>query len=80
MREQKITTADKQCWMAKLLGFHWDIDYKSRKHNSAAYALSEVQEEADLQFIISASTKLQGRDIYEEIWKNPELMNYSKKI
>lgn len=48
MWEHNITTADKQWWMAKLLGFHWDIDYKPRKNNSAADALSEVQEEADL--------------------------------
>lgn len=71
--EQRITTSDQQCWMAKLMGFHFDIVYKPGRENRAADALSRIHEEAELKTIISTPVWLQGRDVYDEVHKDPAL-------
>ena len=40
--EQKISTPFQQFWLSKLMGFDYDIQYKSGKENQAADALSRV--------------------------------------
>jgi len=43
--EQRITTQSQQNWLAKLMGYDFDIVYKAGKNNKAAYALSRVMED-----------------------------------
>lgn len=40
--EQRITTPSQQKWLSKLLGYDYEIWYKSGKENRAADALSRV--------------------------------------
>lgn len=42
MLEQWILTQEQQKWMSKLVGYDYEIIYKSGKTNSAADALSRV--------------------------------------
>lgn len=53
--EQRITTHNQQNWLAKLLGYDFDIVYKARKTNKAVDALSRNgeggEEERELRLI-----------------------------
>ena len=40
--EQRIGTPEKQCWVAKLLGYDYEILYRLGRENSVADALSRV--------------------------------------
>ena len=40
--EQRITTPFQQLWLSKLMGYTYDIHYKTGKDNIAADALSRV--------------------------------------
>ncbi|KAI5418586.1 hypothetical protein KIW84_042997, partial [Lathyrus oleraceus] len=42
--QQRITTADQQNWIAKLLGYHFEVVYKPGSENKAADALSRMHE------------------------------------
>jgi len=44
--KQRITTQNQQNWLAKLMGYDFDIVYKARKNNIVADALSRVVEES----------------------------------
>ena len=41
--EQRIATPEQQEWVAKLLGYDYEIKYKPSRENSVAYALSRKQ-------------------------------------
>ena len=43
--EQQITTMDQQRWMVKLMGFHYEIEYRPSRENKAADAISWLQGE-----------------------------------
>ena len=43
--EQRITTMDQQRWMVKLMGFHYEIEYRPSRENKAADAISWLQGE-----------------------------------
>ncbi|XP_056698019.1 uncharacterized protein [Spinacia oleracea] len=42
--QQKISTPFQQFWLSKLMGFYYEIQYKSGKENVAADALSSLQQ------------------------------------
>lgn len=49
--EQRITTQNQQNWLAKLLGYEFDIVYKVGAANKVADALSRKGEEMELKAI-----------------------------
>ncbi|KAK7286582.1 hypothetical protein RJT34_21675 [Clitoria ternatea] len=49
--EQRITTQNQQNWLAKLLGYEFEIVYKVRASNKVADALSRIEEDKELQGI-----------------------------
>lgn len=44
LMEQRLTTPAQSCWLTKLLGFDYKIEYKSESLNRGAYALSRKPE------------------------------------
>ncbi|CAJ2661631.1 unnamed protein product [Trifolium pratense] len=61
--EQRLNTAFQQAWVAKLMGFDFEIHYKEGAHNVAADALSRKEGAELLPMILnSAST-----DLYDSI-------------
>lgn len=72
MLEQRITTQNQQNWLAKLLGYEFDVVYKLGAANKVANALSRREEERELQVI----TRLYWqniKEIDEEVQKDPTL-------
>lgn len=47
MLEQRITTQNQQNWLAKLLGYDFEIIYKTGSSNKVADALSRKMEETE---------------------------------
>jgi len=75
--EQRITTQNQQNWLAKLLGYEFDIIYKPGVTNRAVDALSQVFEEkegntVELSFISRPYWQNQN-EIEEEIRNDSEL-------
>ncbi|KAL4576939.1 hypothetical protein LXL04_013040 [Taraxacum kok-saghyz] len=65
--QQRITSPDQQNWVAKLLGYTFDICYKPGRENRAADALSRRAEEGELQLGVSAPIWVQGAQLLEEV-------------
>lgn len=64
MLEQRITTPEQQKWIAKLVGFDYEIVYRPGKENNAADALSRRSSHAELATLaVSAPTS----DIWNQI-------------
>ena len=53
LHQQRITNPDQQNWVAKLLGYQFDICYKPGCENRATDALSRRAEEGKLHLVAS---------------------------
>lgn len=51
--QQRISSPDQQCWLAKLLGYQFEVRYKPGTENRAADALSRCYDEGEFNTIIS---------------------------
>ncbi|KAL4570019.1 hypothetical protein LXL04_025668 [Taraxacum kok-saghyz] len=70
---QRITTPDQQNWVAKLLGYDFDICYKPGRENRVADALSRRDEEGELKVSFSYPVWAQGAKLLEEISADQEI-------
>ncbi|GAU14480.1 hypothetical protein TSUD_250200 [Trifolium subterraneum] len=51
--QQRLSSPDQQCWLAKLLGYQFEVKYKPGTENRAADALSRCFDEGEMNTIIS---------------------------
>jgi hypothetical protein len=65
--QQKVTSPDQQCWLAKLLGYQFEVKYKPRLENKAADALSRCYDDGELSSIISYPMWDEKQKLLEEI-------------
>ncbi|XP_071739339.1 uncharacterized protein [Rutidosis leptorrhynchoides] len=65
LMDQRITTTDQQNWLAKLMGYQFNIFYKPGKENRAADSLSRIHEGAELTSMISYPQWLDGNTLTE---------------
>lgn len=73
--EQHVVTPEQQKWVAKLLGYEYEILYKPRKENSAADALSRMPSSLTLNgLFVSQAT------IWEKIKKATKGDAYMERI
>lgn len=77
--QQRITTPDQQNWVAKLLGYNFDICYKPGRENRAADALSRRAEDGEFTTAISEPIWLQGAQLVEEIHSDAEIQKLTKE-
>jgi hypothetical protein len=71
--QQRITTADQQNWIAKLLGYHFEVVYKPGPDNKAADALSRMHDDVELKGITSFPICMQEQQIQHEVKNDPYL-------
>ncbi|KAK1427816.1 hypothetical protein QVD17_16511 [Tagetes erecta] len=77
--QQRITTPDQQNWVAKLLGYDFDIQYKPGRENRAADALSRRADLGELCQIISTPIWVQGAQLLDEAKSDIEIQNMVQK-
>lgn len=65
--EQRITTQNQQNWVAKLLGYEFEIVYKVGKSNGAADALSRRREGEEEEKVITVIARPYWQDFQELI-------------
>lgn len=71
--QQRITTENQQEWIAKLLGFDFEVVYKAGLENKVADSLSRQHEEVELKVIISYPIWQQGQSIQNDVPNDPVL-------
>ncbi|KAG9458686.1 hypothetical protein H6P81_003194 [Aristolochia fimbriata] len=69
---QRITTPDQQNWLAKLLGYDFDIVYKPGTQNRAADALSRIHEDITL-CAISCPQWIDVEQLQQDVYDDPAL-------
>lgn len=75
--EQRIVTPKQQKWVSKLLGFDYEIVYKSEKENMVADALSRVSGSPCLNALFLPHTSLWDQ-IRSTITTHPYMINISR--
>ncbi|KAJ9541667.1 LOW QUALITY PROTEIN: hypothetical protein OSB04_028173 [Centaurea solstitialis] len=65
--QQRVASADQQNWLAKLLGYHFEVVYKPGRENSAADSLSRMFDEPELYALTSFPIWSQVQQIQDEI-------------
>ncbi|KAD5508053.1 hypothetical protein E3N88_15756 [Mikania micrantha] len=78
--QQRVSTPDQQNWVAKLLGYNFDIQYKPGRENRAADALSRRADSGDFQKLLSSPIWLQGSQLIEEAKANTEIQQLLQKV
>ena len=56
--EQRVMGEDQQKWIAKLIGYDFEVKYKPGKENNAADALSRVAGSPSLDALFVSQTQL----------------------
>ncbi|MCI35333.1 RNA-directed DNA polymerase (Reverse transcriptase), partial [Trifolium medium] len=67
--QQRISSPDQQCWLAKLLGYQFDVIYKPGPENKAADALSRCHGDV----LLLSSQGLGGQKPLQKIAQDAEL-------
>ena len=75
--KQRIATPEQQKWVAKLLGYDYEITYKPGRENSAADALSRKQGSPVLQNIFFPQVSL-WKEIIRAVEKDPYIQAKSR--
>jgi hypothetical protein len=70
---QRINSPDQQCWLAKLLGYQFEVVYKPGPENKAADALSRYHGDVDLTVLLSSSPRLGGQKPWDRVQQNADL-------
>lgn len=72
LMHQRVVSMDQQNWVAKLLGFRFQVIYKPGKENRAVDALSRIHE-GRLCSIVSTPMRLQGHILHKEVERDADL-------
>ena len=71
--QQRLTTTNQHCWLSKLMGYQFEVIYKPEIENKVANALSRIDQNQELNSIISNPYWLEFSIIKEEIKQDPSL-------
>ncbi|KAD3641652.1 hypothetical protein E3N88_30876 [Mikania micrantha] len=77
--QQRVTTPNQQNWVAKLLGYDFEILYKPGCSNRAADALSRQAEAGQLAMLESGPVWIQGAKLVAEAQADPNIQQFMQK-
>ncbi|CAJ2667675.1 unnamed protein product [Trifolium pratense] len=71
--QQRVSSPDQQCWLAKLLGYQFEVLYKPGPDNKAADALSRCYGEEEMKVLMSSSQRLGGQMPFQNLTQDADL-------
>ncbi|CAJ2651382.1 unnamed protein product [Trifolium pratense] len=80
LMQQRIVTMEQQNWVAKLLGYDFEIVYKQGKLNKGADALSRIYEGTELNSILSYVQWVQEQIVQREVSQDEKLQAVIKEL
>jgi hypothetical protein len=78
--QQRITSPDQQCWLAKLLGYQFEVKYKPGMENKAADALSRCFDETEMCTLISYPQWDDKKKLLDEIKSDPYIQKLMTEV
>lgn len=78
--QQRISSPDQQCWLAKLPRYQFEVKYKHGLENKIADALSRCFDEEEMNTIISYPLWDDRKKILEEIAIDPYIQQLTSKV
>lgn len=69
--QQRVSSPDQQCWLAKLLGYQFEVKYKPDLENRADDAMSRCHGEVEMNSIISFPLWADRQKLLDEITNDP---------
>ncbi|PNX58075.1 retrotransposon Ty-3/Gypsy protein [Trifolium pratense] len=70
--QQRLSSPDQQCWLAKLLGYQFEVQYKPVWENKAADALSRCND-GEFTTMVSYPTWLDGKNLIQEVTNDSDI-------
>ncbi|PNY15662.1 retrotransposon-related protein [Trifolium pratense] len=77
---QKVTSPDQQGWLAKLLGYQFEVKYKPGLENKAADALSRCYDEAEFNTLLSYPTWIDSKKLLDEVTQDSDIQSLIEDI
>jgi hypothetical protein len=71
--QQRITSPDQQCWLAKHLGYQFEVKYKPGLENKVVDALSRCHGDVEMNRMVFYPTWLDGEQLLQEVRQDPHL-------
>jgi hypothetical protein len=78
--QQRVSSPDQQCWLAKLLGYQFEVKYKPGSENRAADALSRCYDEGEMNTIISFPLWADRQKLLDELAADPYIQKLMLEV
>lgn len=78
--QQRITTMDQQNWLAKLMGYDFEVVYKPGQQNRATDSLSRLHDKGDYFSLVSSPSWKDSEALLKEARSDPQLVSIVKAI
>ncbi|KAK2421547.1 hypothetical protein QL285_032165 [Trifolium repens] len=78
--QQRISSPDQQCWLAKLLGYRFEVKYKPGLDNKAADALSRCYDEGEFRTIVSYPTLVDSKKLLDEVRADEDIQKLVREV
>lgn len=78
--QQRVSSPDQQCWLAKLLGYQFEVKYKPDLENRADDAMSRCHGEVEMNSIISFPLWADRQKLLDEITNDPYIQKLLKEV
>jgi hypothetical protein len=78
--QQRVTSPDQQGWLAKLLGYQFEVKYKPGLDNKAADVLSRCYDEGEWKTIVSYPNWVDSKKLLEEVAADADIQKLVQEV
>lgn len=78
--QQRISSPDQQCWLAKLLGYQFEVKYKPGLKNRAADSLPRCYDEIEMNTIVSVPLWADKQKLLDELANDPYVQKLTEEV